>query len=191
MSNEKVIIFSAPSGSGKSTVVNHLLKVFPHLAFSVSATTRKPRKGEIHGESYYFFEEDLFRQKINEGAFIEYEEVYKGLLYGTLQSEVDRIWRQQKCVVFDVDVVGGVELKKKFKEKALSVFLRPPSLEVLLERLIKRSTEVEHELKMRMDKARVELEYENQYDVVLINDILEQTLKNSEELVRKFTLAGH
>jgi guanylate kinase len=191
MSNEKVIIFSAPSGSGKSTVVNHLLRVFPHLAFSVSATTRKPRQGEIHGESYYFFDEDSFRQKINEGAFIEYEEVYKGLLYGTLQSEVDRIWRQQKCVVFDVDVVGGVALKKKFKEKALSVFLRPPSLEVLLERLIKRSTEVEHELKMRMDKARVELEYENQYDVVLINDILEETLIKSEELVKTFTLTDH
>jgi guanylate kinase len=182
----KVIIFSAPSGSGKSTVVNHLLKVFPKLAFSVSATTRKPRAGEIHGESYYFLEEADFKNKIKNNAFLETEEVYPGLFYGTLLSEVQRIWDNGQCVVFDVDVVGGVNLKQKFKKEALSVFLKPPSIEVLMQRLNARSTEVAHELKMRVDKAHFELQFESKYDVVLVNDVLSETFEKSEKLVNDF-----
>ncbi|MEC8693157.1 MAG: guanylate kinase, partial [Bacteroidota bacterium] len=144
---EKLLIFSAPSGSGKTTVVKHLMEVMPEkLGFSVSATTRKPRPGEVHGREYYFLSDEEFRLKIEEGAFLEHEEVYSGILYGTLWSEVKRIWSEERLVVFDVDVLGGLNLKKEFGDKALAIFLRPPSVEILMERLTKRSTEVEHEL---------------------------------------------
>lgn len=185
----KVIIFSAPSGSGKTTVVNHLLKTNPHLGFSVSATTRKPRQGETNGKEYYFLTEEDFRQKIETDAFLEHEEVYNGILYGTLKSEVERLWHAGKTVVFDVDVVGGTNIKKQYGENALSVFLRPPSVEILMERLKKRSTEVEHQLEMRLAKAHFELQFENQYDVVLVNDKLEDTLLKAENLVEKFVNA--
>ena len=182
----KVIIFSAPSGTGKSTVVTHLLKVFPQLAFSVSATTRKPRGTEIHGKEYYFLEEKDFRNRIDNHEFLEHEEVYKGLFYGTLWSEVNRIWSEGKTVVFDVDVVGGLNIKKKFGEKALAVFLKPPSIDVLMDRLKSRSTEVEHELTMRIEKAQHELSFEKQYDVVVVNDVLSETFERCEKLVREF-----
>ena len=140
---EKLIIFSAPSGSGKTTVVKHLLKEMCHkLGFSVSATTRKKRPTETEGKDYYFLEETDFEKKINAEEFLEYEEVYKGLYYGTLTSEVNRVWAQGKTIVFDVDVQGGINIKKKYGDKALAVFLRPPSIDVLMERLRKRDTEV-------------------------------------------------
>lgn len=182
----KAIIFSAPSGSGKTTVVNHLMSVIPELGFSVSATTRKPRPHELDGREYYFLDESDFRKKIVDNEFLEYEEVYQGILYGTLNSEVDRLWAMGKTVIFDVDVAGGVRIKKKFGNNALSIFLRPPSIEILMDRLRKRSTEVEHQLQMRIDKANFELGFEDQYDIVLINDKLEDTLKKAEEIVRKF-----
>lgn len=182
----KAIIFSAPSGSGKTTVVNHLMSVIPELGFSVSATTRKPRPHELDGREYYFLDESDFRKKIEDNEFLEYEEVYQGILYGTLNSEVDRLWAMGKTVIFDVDVAGGVRIKKKFGNNALSIFLRPPSIEILMDRLRKRSTEVEHQLQMRIDKANFELGFEDQYDIVLINDKLEDTLKKAEEIVRKF-----
>ena len=170
----KLIIFSAPSGSGKTTVVKHLLDVMStKLAFSVSATTRSPRPGEVSGREYHFLQLEDFQNKIKNSEFLEHEEVYAGILYGTLWSEVQKIWAEGKAVVFDVDVKGGLALKRQFGEQALAVFLRPPSVEILLERLTKRSTEVEHQLQERLAKANFELSFENQYDVVVVNDILE------------------
>ncbi|MBR9860698.1 guanylate kinase [bacterium] len=185
----KVIIFSAPSGSGKTTVVKHLLKTFDFLEFSVSATTRKKRPGEVHGSDYYFFSEEEFRKKIEEGAFLEHEEVYEGLLYGTLKSEVERIWAKDKVVIFDVDVVGGVNIKKFYGEQALAVFLRPPSVEILLQRLRGRETEVEHHLQERIAKAHKELEYEDQFDLVIVNDQLNNTFVEAVDVVTSFTNA--
>lgn len=182
----KVLIFSAPSGSGKTTVVKHLLSVFPQLNFSISATTRAPRAGETHGKEYYFISQEEFEKKIANGEFLEFEEVYAGLYYGTLHSEVERIWEQGKTVVFDVDVKGGLNIKKQLGNNALAVFLRPPSVEILMQRLRNRSTEVEHELQMRINKANEELSYESQYEVVIVNDVLEKTLQESETIVREF-----
>lgn len=182
----KVIIFSAPSGSGKTTVVNHLLKVMPELGFSVSATTRKPRAGEQHGREYYFLDAEDFKTRMANGDFLESEEVYNGIFYGTLNSEVQRLWDLGKTVIFDVDVAGGVHIKEKFGDNALAIFLRPPSVEILLERLRKRSTEVEHQLQMRIDKAQYELQFESRYDLVLINDKLDETLVRAEHIVREF-----
>lgn len=184
---KKSIIFSAPSGSGKTTVVNHLLKVLgDKLSFSISATTRKPRPNETHGKEYYFLEAEDFKQKAKNGEFLEFEEVYAGILYGTMWSEVHRIWDSNRAVIFDVDVKGGLNLKREFGDQALAIFLRPPSVEVLMERLTNRSTEVEHQLKERLAKANFELSFENQYDVVVINDNLEETLATCEKLVLDF-----
>lgn len=183
----KLIVFSAPSGSGKTTVVKHLLEKMPDkLGFSVSATTRKPRPNETHGKEYYFLEKEDFLQKVNDGEFLEHEEVYAGILYGTMWSEIRRIWSEGKAVVFDVDVKGGLNLKRKFGPQALAIFLRPPSVEVLMQRLRARSTEVEHQLQERLAKANYELSFENQYDVVIINDNLEDTFIKSENTVNQF-----
>ncbi len=183
----KLLIFSAPSGSGKTTVVKYLMETLgDKLGFSVSATTRSPRPGEQDGREYYFLSESDFRAKVENNEFLESEEVYAGILYGTLWSEVHRIWAENKIVVFDVDVKGGLNLKRKFPEQALAIFLRPPSVEVLMERLTKRSTEVEHQLKERIAKANYELSFENQYDVVVVNDVLEETLQTCEKLVLDF-----
>jgi guanylate kinase len=184
---EKLIIFSAPSGSGKTTVVKHLLGVMhSQLAFSVSATTRNPRPGELDGREYHFLQLEDFHQKVKDGAFLEHEEVYAGILYGTLWSEVRKIWSEGKAVVFDVDVKGGLNLKRQFGEQALAVFLRPPSVDVLMERLTKRSTEVEHQLQERIAKANYELSFESQYDTVVVNDKLEDTFATCEKLVSDF-----
>ena len=184
---EKLIIFSAPSGSGKTTVVNHLLRVMSDLlAFSISATTRKKRPNETDGKDYYFLDEHTFKRKLAENAFLEHEEVYKGLYYGTLFSEVDRIWKSGKAVVFDVDVKGGIAIKKIYGEKALSVFLRPPSVEVLMDRLRKRDTEVEHQLNERISKAQYELGFEDQFDLVIVNEKLEDTFRLAEQAVKTF-----
>lgn len=184
---KKSIIFSAPSGSGKTTVVKHLLNIMgDKLAFSVSATTRKPRQGEEDGREYHFLESDTFKNHIQDNAFLEYEEVYAGILYGTLWSEVHKIWDCNKAVIFDVDVKGGLNLKRQFGDQALAVFLRPPSVEILMDRLTKRSTEVEHQLKERIAKANYELSFENEYDLVVVNDDLSVTLKQCEQIVRDF-----
>ena len=186
---EKLVIFSAPSGSGKTTVVQHLLKVMNNdLAFSVSATTRKKRPNEIEGKDYYFLDEETFRTKLAANEFLEYEEVYKGLFYGTLFSEVDRVWASGKAIVFDVDVKGGLNIKQQFGAKALAVFLRPPSIKVLMERLRKRDTEVEHHLQERIDKANLELEFEKEFDIVIINDDLKKTLSEAEKVVKDFLI---
>jgi len=168
-------------------VVKHLLSVMQDkLAFSVSATTRNPRPGEENGREYHFLDLNDFRNKIKEGAFLEHEEVYAGILYGTLWTEVRKIWAEGKAVVFDVDVKGGLNLKREFGDQALAVFLRPPSVDILMERLTKRSTEVEHQLQERIAKANYELSFESQYDTVVVNDKLDETFATCEKLVSDF-----
>lgn len=182
----KLIIFSAPSGSGKTTLVKHLLAVFDDLEFSVSATSRAPRVGEIHGRDYYFLKPEEFSEKIKNDEFLEWEEVYGGILYGTLKSEVERIRNSGKSVVFDVDVVGGVNIKKFYGNDALAIFVKPPSVEELKVRLEKRSTETPEKVAIRISKARQELSYENQFDVVIVNENLQDAQKEAESIVSRF-----
>ncbi len=184
--DNKLIIFSAPSGSGKTTVVRHLLDTMPELAFSISVTTRSKRPNEVDGHDYYFYSENEFLKAIKNEEFLEYEEVYKGLFYGTLKSEVDRLWAEGKTVIFDVDVVGGLNIKKFYGDQALAVFLRPPSVEILMDRLRKRETEVEHQLQERIEKAKSELNFEQQFDKVIVNDVLSDTFVTAENVVADF-----
>ncbi|MDD2584117.1 MAG: guanylate kinase [Bacteroidales bacterium] len=186
MKKNKVIIFSAPSGAGKSTVVKHLMKEFPNLGFSISATSRKPRGKEQHGREYYFLSPQEFVKKIENNEFVEYEEVYTNLHYGTLKSEVERIWAEGKIAIFDIDVKGGINLKKLYGNSALSIFIMPPSIEVLKERLLLRGTETPKSMELRLAKAAQEIKHSNQFDTTLINDNLEQCLLKAEEIVRKF-----
>lgn len=181
----KILIFSAPSGAGKSTVINYLLKKYPFLQFSVSATSRKPRGEEIHGREYFFLSADDFRHKIHNGEFVEYEEVYEGVFYGTLKSEVERIWSSGGVVVFDVDVVGGVNLKKIFGKNALSVFIQPPSIKVLRERLMSRGTDDAVSVEKRVSKAEVELTFRSKFDKVLVNDLLERCLGEAVQIIEE------
>ncbi len=183
---EKVILFSAPSGAGKTTIVRHLLAKYEQLMFSVSATTRKKRDHEENGVDYYFLSVNDFKEKIESNAFLEYEEVYAGVFYGTLKSEIDRIWKMGKMVVFDVDVKGGKSLKKYFGEKALAVFVKPPSLQVLADRLALRNTETPESLKTRISKAEYELTFEKDFDVALVNNDLSSTFAAAERLIESF-----
>ena len=186
MSN-KVIIFSAPSGAGKSTVVNHLLGLYPELEFSISATSRAPRGQEQHGVEYYFYTADEFRTMIAEDKFVEYEEVYSGSFYGTLRSEVERIWAKGHTIVFDIDVQGGVNLKRIFGEQALSIFIQAPSVEILRERLIGRGTDTAEAIEKRVAKAASEMEFAaGKFDYTLINDDLQTALTEAENLVKGF-----
>jgi guanylate kinase len=182
----KLIIFSAPSGAGKTTIVRHLLKEIGNVEFSISATTRKKRGKEQHGVHYYFLSPEEFRKGIEENKFVEYEEVYDGLFYGTLQTEVERIWNRDKAVVFDVDVVGGLNLKKHFGDNALAIFVQPPSIDILQERLKSRKTESDQEIQMRIEKATEEMGYANEFDIILVNDVLEHTFVNSIQIVKDF-----
>lgn len=183
---EKVIIFSAPSGAGKSTIVNYLLEKNLGLEFSVSATCRAPRGKEEHGREYYFFTVEEFRKRIEGEEFLEYEEVYPGCYYGTLQSEVERIWAEGHTVLFDVDVVGGVNIKKKFGSKALSIFVQPPSIETLRKRLIGRGTDSPDKIDQRVAKAEYEMGFAPQFDTIIVNDDLETALAEAEKIVREF-----
>ena len=183
----KVIIFSAPSGAGKSTVVNHLLGLYPQFEFSISATSRSPRGQEQDGVEYYFIDAERFRELIAQDAFVEYEEVYRDRFYGTLKSEVERIWQKGHVIVFDVDVKGGVSLKKYFGDAALSVLIVPPSMEVLEKRLRGRGTDSEEAIRERLDKAASELEFAaGKFDRDLVNDRLEETFAEAEALVDSF-----
>jgi guanylate kinase len=182
----KLIIFSAPSGAGKTTIVHHLLKVFPDLEFSVSACSREMRKGEQYGVDYYFLSVDEFKDKIERGEFVEWEEVYKDNFYGTLRSEVERIWKKGKHVIFDVDVIGGINLKKQFGSNALSVFVMPPSIEHLENRLKSRETETPESIARRMGKAEQELKTANQFDKIILNDKLEHAFEEAERIVEEF-----
>jgi len=182
----KILIFSSPSGAGKTTIVHHLLKRFPSLAFSVSATTRPQRPHETHGKDYYFLTPEAFRKKIDEDAFVEWEEVYENTYYGTLRSEVERLLGEGRHVVFDVDVKGALNIKKQFGDRALAVFVMPPSVEELEKRLRHRSTDPEESIRERVAKAKIEMSYADKFDVILVNDILEETLRKAEEIVKKF-----
>lgn len=183
---EKVIIFSAPSGSGKTTLVKHALEVVSELEFSISCTTRQPRGTEVQGVDYHFLSPDEFRAKIAEDAFVEYEEVYTDKYYGTLKSEVENIWTKGKVVIFDVDVKGGISLKKYFGEKALSIFIEPPSIAELERRLISRATDDAETIKTRVAKAEEELSYANQFDVIVINENLDEAKEKVESLIKEF-----
>lgn len=182
----KLLIFTAPSGAGKTTIVRHLLKKFPQLAFSISATTRTQRPHEEDGKDYYFISPQEFRVRQGDGKFVEWEEVYEGLYYGTLHSEINRLWSQGKHIVFDIEVKGATNLKKAYPDESLAVFVKPPSPEVLFARLRGRKTEDEESLRKRIARAEEELSYENSFDKVLLNDDLETALAEAEEIVRDF-----
>ncbi|MTI30264.1 guanylate kinase [Xanthovirga aplysinae] len=183
----KVIIFSAPSGSGKTTIVKHLIANNPDLGFSISACTRDKRgREEQNGKDYYFLTPEEFRSKIEKEEFIEWEEVYQGNFYGTLKSEIDRIWNEGKNVIFDVDVKGGLNLKEYFGNKALAVFVKVPSIEELKSRLNDRGTDSEHSISQRVFKAKFELGFENKFDVTLLNESLDESLEKAQTLYDEF-----
>lgn len=184
--NGKLIIFSAPSGSGKTTIVKYLLQKIPYLGFSVSATTRPKRPGEIHGEDYYFLSQQDFKDKIDSGEMIEWEEVYQGTYYGTLRTEIERLWASGKQVLFDVDVKGGLSIKKEYEEKALAIFVRVPSIEILEQRLRSRGTDSEESIVTRLQKVQFEMAFQDDFDVVLVNDHLEEAQQRAVTLVQEF-----
>lgn len=183
---EKTIIFSAPSGSGKTTLVKYAISQFANLAFSVSCTTRAPRGEELHGKDYYFISPEEFKAKISAQEFVEFEEVYKDKFYGTLKSEVEKNWQENKVVIFDVDVKGGVALKKYFQEKALSIFIKPPSVQELQNRLTERGTDDAETIKTRLEKAVEELAFENQFDKVVVNDNLDHAKAEISKIISEF-----
>lgn len=183
----KAIIFSAPSGSGKTTIVKHLLATNPDLGFSISASTRDKRgRTEQHGKDYYFLTPEEFKKHIDDDDFIEWEEVYAGNFYGTLKSEIERIWNEGKDVIFDVDVKGGLNLKKYFGDKALAIFVKVPSIEVLKERLNDRGTESSESLSRRLFKANFEMSFQDQFDIVLVNETLDKSLAEAQQLYNDF-----
>lgn len=187
MNSRKVIIFSAPSGAGKSTIVNHILGLHPELEFSISATSRAPRGTEQDGREYYFFSAEEFRKMIAEDRFIEHEEVYPGSFYGTLKSEVERIWAKGHVIVFDIDVKGGVNMKRIFGDSAFSIFIQTPSVEVLRQRLEGRGTDTPEAIERRVAKAAEETEFANgKFDYVLVNDDIEKAFKEAEKIVDDF-----
>lgn len=187
MTSGKAIIFSAPSGSGKTTIVRHLLGKFPNLGFSISASTRDKRgRTEQNGKDYYFLTPEEFKSKIDQNEFIEWEEVYEGNFYGTLKEEIQRLWESGKHVIFDVDVKGGINLKKYFGDQALAIYVKVPSLEVLHERLRDRGTESEESLSRRLYKAKFEATFEDQFDMTILNDDIDKSFAQAENLVGDF-----
>lgn len=183
----KAIIFSAPSGSGKTTLVKHLIQQISDLGFSISACTRDKRgRHEVHGRDYYFLSIAEFKQKIDQNAFVEWEEVYEGNFYGTLKEEVQRIWDSGKAVIFDVDVKGGIALKKYFGDQALAIFVKVPNMEVLASRLNDRGTESPESLSRRLYKAEFEMTFEPQFDVTILNDDFEKSSREAVKLVSDF-----
>ena len=182
----KLIIFSAPSGAGKTTIVRHLLDKDLNLEFSISATSRGMRHTETNGKDYYFLTPEEFRSKINNDEFLEWEEVYSGTFYGTLKSEVERIRKKGKNVIFDVDVVGGCNIKKYYGDEALAVFVQPPSVEELRNRLVSRSTDAPEVIEKRVAKAEYELTFANQFDVIVVNEDLGRAFVEAEDCIRKF-----
>ena len=182
----KLIVISAPSGAGKTSIVHHLLKNMNELSFSVSACSREKRENETHGKDYYFLGVEGFQNKIKEDAFLEWEQVYENQYYGTLKSEIERIWSEGKTVIFDVDVVGGLNIKKQYPKECLSLFIMPPSLEVLAERLIGRGSESDQSLQKRLDKADEEIAQNQQFDMVILNDDLEIACEETMEVIMNF-----
>ncbi len=182
----KLIVITAPSGAGKTTVARHLLKVIPRLKFSVSATTRKQRPEEQEGRDYFFISQNDFQERIARHQFVEWEEVYHGSFYGTLQSEMEKMWAEGKAILFDVDVRGALRLKKKFYENTLTIFIKPPSYDMLVYRLHARATEPPEKIEERITKAKDELQFQSRFDVVIENDDLQTALSAAEAAVNKF-----
>ncbi|MBE5033004.1 guanylate kinase [Gallalistipes aquisgranensis] len=182
----KLVILSAPSGAGKSTIVKHLLKTFPRLEFSVSATSRAPRGTERNGVEYYFLSPEEFSKAVERGEFVEWEEVYAGTCYGTLCTELERIWSKGNVIIFDVDVKGGIRLKEIFGDKALSIFIMPPSIEELRSRLIGRGTDAPEVIERRIQKAETEISYCHKFDRIVVNDRLEEAVEEVTTLIRDF-----
>jgi guanylate kinase len=182
----KLVIVAGPSGSGKTTIVRHLLGVYPRLAFSISACSRKKREGEMDGEDYYFLSIEQFKEKIEKGEFLEWEQVYPGKYYGTLCSEVERLWRAERDVIFDIDVKGAMNLKKHYPENSIAIFIEPPSLQALEERLKHRNTETPELLEERIKKANEELSYSNQFDKIIRNSDIHIAFAEADKLVGEF-----
>ena len=182
----KLIVISAPSGAGKTSIVHHLLKSMDELSFSVSACSREKRDNETHGKDYYFLGVEGFQNKIKEDAFLEWEQVYENQYYGTLKSEIERIWSEGKTVIFDVDVIGGLNIKKQYPKDCLSLFIMPPSLEVLAERLIGRRSESDESLQKRLDKAEEEIAQNQQFDRAILNDDFEIACEETVEVITNF-----
>ena len=182
----KLIVISAPSGAGKTSIVHYLLKNMPELSFSVSACSREKRENEIHGKDYYFLGVESFKNKISENAFLEWEQVYKDQYYGTLSSEIERIWRCGKIVIFDVDVEGGLNIKKQYPTECLSIFIMPPSLEVLRERLISRGSESVESLQERLDKADQEIAKNQDFDSIILNDHFDIACEETLQVICNF-----
>jgi guanylate kinase len=182
----KIIIITAPSGSGKTTIVKRLLERSPRLAFSISACTRTPRPGEVDGKDYYFLEEADFKRKIEEDAFVEWEMVYTGKYYGTLKSEVERIWKEDKAPLVDIDVLGALNIKSRYEKSAISLFIKAPSIEELRNRLVARGTESEQSLQERLDKAAYELSFADKFDCIIVNDDLESAIEATMNVIDKF-----
>lgn len=187
-SKPRMFAFTAPSGAGKTTVVRHLLSTFDWLGFSISATTRAKRAYEVDGKDYYFLTADKFRSLVDQDGFIEWEEVYTDQLYGTLASEVERVWAEGKHIIFDIDVRGATSLKERFGDDCLVTFISPPSLEILVQRLKNRNTEDEDSLRKRVARVTREMEYINNFDTILYNDQLEVTLHDAEAVIENFML---
>lgn len=185
MLHKKSIVISAPSGAGKSTIVGALLRKYPQLEFSISACSRAPRGQEKDGVDYYFLSPESFQQQIEQGAFFEWEEVYAGMYYGTLQSELERIWSAGKVVIFDVDVIGGLNIKDKLQATAVSIFIQPPSIQVLEQRLRKRQTDTEDKIQLRLAKASEELSHAKDFDYVVVNDDLTKAIEEVERIVEQ------
>ena len=182
----KLIVISAPSGAGKTSIVHQLLNDIPELSFSVSATSRQRRETEVHGEDYYFLGVEGFHQKIREDAFLEWEQVYENQYYGTLKSEIERIWSEGKTIIFDVDVVGGLNIKKQYPKDCFAIFIMPPSLEVLAERLISRGSESDESVKKRLDKAEEEILKNKLFDTIIFNDNFEVACEQTKGLINNF-----
>lgn len=183
---QELIIFTAPSGAGKTTIVKHLLHVYDFLDFSVSATTRKKRTEEVHGKDYYFLSEKEFSDLIEKNELAEYVEVYNGSFYGTLDSEIERIWANGKRIIFDIDVKGATTLKRRYGDRCLAIFVSPPSLEVLIRRLERRNTETRKSLEIRIDRVKKEMMYRDSFDDIIINDELDTALAEAEKKTLKF-----
>lgn len=181
-----MFVFTAPSGAGKTTIVRHLLSHYDFMDFSVSATTREKRPHEMDGRDYYFISPEEFRKKVQQEEFIEWEEVYDDQFYGTLKSEVDRLWKEEKHIVFDIDVRGATSIKNLYGEKCLATFIKPPSLDILIKRLIDRNTESAESLRKRISRVKREMGYENNFDKILVNDLLQVAKKEAEFIVEEF-----
>jgi guanylate kinase len=182
----KLIVLAAPSGAGKTTIVHQLLESFDNLAFSISATTRERRPHEVDGTDYYYLSTREFRSHIDADDFVEWEEVYPDQYYGTLRSEVERLWKEGKHIVFDIDVVGALNIKKAYPAETLTIFIQPPSLQVLRERLMSRRTESEHSLRRRLEKAEWELSFTNKFDKIVVNDVLADAVAEARSIVSDF-----